>query len=69
MGSELPVQVGGRESALDLLFFHSGLNCLVAVELKVARFEPEYSGKLSFYLEELDRDVRRAHKQPSIGED
>lgn len=67
MGSEVPVQVGGRDFALDLLFFHRGLNCLVAVELKVGRFEPEYLGKLSFYLEALDRDIRKPHEQPSIG--
>lgn len=67
VGSEFPLQVGGRDFALDLLFFHRGLNCLVAVELKVGRFEPEYLGKLSFYLEALDRDVRKAHEQPSIG--
>jgi predicted nuclease of restriction endonuclease-like (RecB) superfamily len=51
IGSEFPVQVGGRDFALDLLFFHRSLNCLVAIELKVGRFEPEYLGKLSFYLE------------------
>jgi predicted nuclease of restriction endonuclease-like (RecB) superfamily len=67
VGSEYPLQVGGRDFALDLLFFHRGLNCLVAFELKVGRFEPEYIGKLSFYLEALDRDVRKAHEQPAIG--
>ncbi len=67
VGSLYPVQVGGRDFALDLLFFHRGLNCLVAMELKVGRFEPEYLGKLSFYLEALDRDVRKPHEQPSIG--
>ena len=67
VGSEFPLQVGTRDFALDLLFFHRGLNCLVAMELKVDRFEPEYLGKLSFYLEALDRDVRKAHEQPSIG--
>jgi predicted nuclease of restriction endonuclease-like (RecB) superfamily len=66
VGSEYPVQVGGRDFALDLLFFHRGLNCLVAVELKVGRFEPEYLGKLDFYLEALDRDVRKPHENPSI---
>lgn len=66
-GSEYPLQVGGRDFALDLLFFHRGLNCLVAIELKVGRFEPEYLGKLDFYLEALDRDVRKPHEQPSIG--
>jgi predicted nuclease of restriction endonuclease-like (RecB) superfamily len=67
VGSEYPLQVGDRDFALDLLFFHRGLNCLVAIELKVGRFEPEYLGKLNFYLEALDRDVRKAHEQPAIG--
>jgi predicted nuclease of restriction endonuclease-like (RecB) superfamily len=67
VGTEYPLQVGGRDFALDLLFFHRGLNCLVAVELKVGRFEPEYLGKLSFYLEALDRDVRKSHENPAIG--
>jgi len=67
VGSEFPVQVGGRDFALDLLFFHRGLNALVAFELKVNEFEPEYLGKLNFYLEALDRDVRKEHEQPSIG--
>ncbi len=47
--------------------FHRGLNCLVAIELKVGRFEPEYLGKLSFYLEALDRDVKKPHENPAIG--
>jgi predicted nuclease of restriction endonuclease-like (RecB) superfamily len=67
VGSEYPVQVGNRDFALDLLFFHRGLNCLCAIELKVGRFEPEHLGKLNFYLEALDRDVRKAHEGPAIG--
>ena len=67
IGAEFPIQVGGRDFALDLLFFHRGLNCLVAIDLKVGRFEPEYLGKMSFYLEALDRDVKKAHEQPAIG--
>lgn len=67
VGSEYPVQVGGRDFALDLLFFHRGLNCLVAVELKVSRFEPEYLGKLEFFLEALDRDHRKPHENPAMG--
>lgn len=67
IGSEYPVQVGGRDFALDLLFFHRGLSCLVAIELKAGRFEPEHLGKLEFYLEALDRDVRKPHERPSIG--
>lgn len=67
VGSEFPLQVGGRDFALDLLFFHRGLNCLVAIELKVDRFEPAHLGQLNFYLEALDRDERKAHENPTIG--
>ncbi len=67
VGSQYPLQVGGRDFALDLLFFHRGLNCLVAIELKVGHFEPEYLGKLDFYLEALDRDTKKPHEHPSIG--
>ncbi|WP_339430834.1 MULTISPECIES: PDDEXK nuclease domain-containing protein [unclassified Pseudomonas] len=67
VGSQYPLQVGSRDFALDLLFFHRGLNCLVAIELKVGRFEPEYLGKLDFYLEALDRTVRKPHENPAIG--
>jgi predicted nuclease of restriction endonuclease-like (RecB) superfamily len=67
IGSEYPVQVGSQDFALDLLFFHRGLNCLVAIELKVTAFEPEHLGKLNFYLEALDRDVKKPHENPSIG--
>ncbi len=67
VGSEYPVQVGRRDFSLDLLFFHRGLNCLVAIELKVGRFEPEQLGKLNFHLESLDRDVRKPHENPAIG--
>ncbi|MBV4477749.1 PDDEXK nuclease domain-containing protein [Pseudomonas botevensis] len=67
VGSQYPLQVGSRDFALDLLLFHRGLNCLVAIELKVGRFEPEYLGKLNFYLEALDRDERKHHENPAIG--
>ena len=67
VGSEYPVQVGKQDFAIDLVFFHRGLCCLVAVELKVREFRPEDLGKLSFYLEALDRDVKKPHERPSIG--
>ncbi len=67
IGSQYPLQVGGRDFALDLLFFNRALNCLVAIELKIDEFEPEHLGKLQFYLEALDRDVKKPHEQPSIG--
>ncbi len=67
IGSEYPVQVGNHDFALDLLFFHRGLNCLVAIELKVTEFAPEHLGKLNFYLEALDRDIKKPHENPAIG--
>jgi len=67
VGSEYPVQVGNQDFAIDLVFFHRGLLCLVAFELKVRRFEPEDLGKLSFYVEALDRDVKKPNERPSIG--
>ena len=67
VGSEYPVQVGGRDFALDLLFFHRGLNCLVAIELKVGEFEPEYLGKLNFYLSAVDDLYRNGPDAPTIG--
>lgn len=51
----------------DLLFYHRGLQCLVAFELKADKFKPEYLGQLNFYLEALDRDVRKPNEKPSIG--
>lgn len=67
VGEQFRLQVGGRDFALDLLFFHRGLNCLVAFELKIDEFQPEHLGKLQFYLEALDRDIRKPHEGPSIG--
>ncbi|MDR0873159.1 MAG: PDDEXK nuclease domain-containing protein [Prevotellaceae bacterium] len=64
---EYPLQVGNSTFKVDLLFFHRGLQCLVAIELKTSKFKPEYMGQLEFYLEALDRDVRRSNENPSIG--
>ncbi len=65
--SEYPLKVGNTTFKIDLLFFHRGLQCLVAIELKTGKFKPEYMGQLEFYLEALDRDVRRSNENPSIG--
>ncbi len=67
VGSQYPLQVGGRDFFLDLLFFNRALNCLVDFELKIEEFQPEHLGKLEFYLEALDRDVKKPHERPSIG--
>lgn len=67
IGEEYPIQVGTRDGFIDLLFFHRELNCLIAIELKITEFEPSHLGQLNFYLEALDRDVRKPHENPSIG--
>jgi predicted nuclease of restriction endonuclease-like (RecB) superfamily len=67
VGQEYRVQVGARDFFIDLLFFHRGLSALVAVELKIGQFQPEYLGQLEFYLEALDRDVRKPGENPSVG--
>ena len=67
VGSHYVLQVGGRDFVLDLLFFNRALNCLVAFELKVDQFQPAHLGQLQFYLEALDRDVRKPHEGPAIG--
>lgn len=67
IGEEFPIQVGNKDFSLDLLFFNRALNCLVAIELKVTDFVPEHLGKINFYLEALDRDIKKPHENPSIG--
>jgi len=67
MGSQYRLQVGNKDYYTDLLFYHRDLQCLILFELKIQDFEPEFLGKLNFYLEALDRDVKRPHENPSIG--
>src|SRR5205823_2408938 len=67
VGSYYPIQVGGRDFEIDLVFFNRALQCLVAFELKIEEFQPEHLGKMEFYLEALDRDVKKPHERPSIG--
>lgn len=67
IAEEYRVTVGGTDFYVDLLFFHRDLQCLVAFELKTTAFLPEYLGKLNFYLEALDRKVKREHEKPSVG--
>lgn len=67
MEQEYPLQVGDKTFKIDLLFYHRGLQCLVAVELKTTDFEPAFMGQLEFYLEALDQDVKRSNENPSIG--
>lgn len=67
VGDEYHLQVGNSDFYIDLLFFHRGLQCLVAFELKASKFKPDHLGQLNFYLEALDRDVKKANENPSIG--
>jgi len=67
VGSQYKMQVGGREFFIDLLLYHRRLRALVALELKIGEFEPEYVGKMQFYLSVLDDTVRLPEEQPSIG--
>ncbi len=67
IGEEYKLQVGNSDFFIDLLFFHRALQCLVAFELKADKFKPEQIGQLNFYLEALDRDVKKSNENPSIG--
>ncbi len=67
VGEEYRIQVGQKDFHIDLLFFHRELKCLVAIDLKITDFKPEYLGKMEFYLEALDRDVKKKHEKPSVG--
>jgi predicted nuclease of restriction endonuclease-like (RecB) superfamily len=67
VGEEYKVQVGNKDFYIDLLFYHRGLSCLAAFELKISDFSPEYIGKMNFYLEALDRDVKKSNENPSVG--
>lgn len=64
---EYKLQVGNSDFYIDLLFYHRSLQCLVAFELKAEKFKPEHLGQLDFYLEALDRDVKKQNENPSIG--
>lgn len=67
MGQEYRLQVGNTDFFIDLLFYNRELQCLVAIELKTEKFKPEHLGQLEFYLEALDRDVKKPNENPSIG--
>ena len=67
MGEEYRLEVGREVFFIDLLFFHRGLRCLVPFELKIGKFKPAHLGQLSLYLEALDRQVKRADENPSVG--
>jgi predicted nuclease of restriction endonuclease-like (RecB) superfamily len=67
VGEEYRIQVGNRDFFIDILFYNRELHCLVAIELKIGEFEPEHLGKMEFYLEALDRDIKKTSENPSVG--
>lgn len=67
IGEEYRVSVGNSDYYIDLLFYHRGLGCLVAFELKIGSFKPEHLGKMNFYLEALDREHKKSNENPSVG--
>jgi len=67
MGRQIQINVGEREFFLDLLFYHTRLHCYVVVELKTVDFEPEFAGKLNFYIKAADKIFKSERDQPTIG--
>jgi len=67
VGEQHKVQVGNRDFYIDLVFYNRELACLVAIELKIDEFKPEHVGQMQFYLEALDRDVKKPNENPSVG--
>lgn len=67
IGNQYRLKLGTKEYFIDLLFYHRFLKCLVAIELKTIEFEPEFAGKMNFYLEVLDAQEKQENDNPSIG--
>lgn len=67
IGNQYRLELEGQEFFVDLLLFHRELQCLVAIELKIDEFKPEFAGKMNFYLSILNDRIRKSHEKPSIG--
>ncbi len=67
VGSQYPLVVDGKEYRIDLLFYHFRLHCFVVIDLKVVEFEPEFSGKMNFYVSAVDDLLRGEDDKPTIG--
>jgi len=67
VGSQYPLVVDSKEYRIDLLFYHFRLHCFVVIDLKVVEFEPEFSGKMNFYVSAVDDLLRGADDKPTIG--
>jgi hypothetical protein len=67
VGSQYPLEVGGEDFRIDLLFYHLKLRCFVVIDLKMGPFKPEYAGKMNFYLSAVDDLLRHPDDRPSVG--
>ena len=67
LGRQVPLQVGERDFSIDLLFYHTQLHCYIVIELKTGEFEPEFAGKLNFYIKAVDEQKRNEGDSPTIG--
>lgn len=67
IGEEYKINIGGEDFKIDLLFYHRVMQCLVAIELKIGKFKPEYIGKMQFYLAALDEKEKLKRENPSVG--
>jgi predicted nuclease of restriction endonuclease-like (RecB) superfamily len=67
VGSQYPIEIDGQDFRLDLLFYHFKLRCFVVIDLKMGDFQPEFSGKMNFYVSAVDEVLRHADDQPTIG--
>ena len=67
VGRQYPIQIGKRERNIDLLFYHLELRCYIVIELKVNEFEPEYTGKLGYYIVAIDEQLKKNIDNPTIG--
>lgn len=67
VGSQVPIEVGGEDFRIDLLFYHLKLRCFVVIDLKMTAFRPEYAGKMNFYLSAVDDLLRHPDDKPTIG--
>ena len=67
VGSQVPLEVGGEDFKLDLLFYHLKIRCFIVIDLKMTPFKPEYAGKMNFYLSAVDDMMRHPDDKPSIG--
>jgi predicted nuclease of restriction endonuclease-like (RecB) superfamily len=67
IGKQYPIQVGSKERSIDLLFYHLELRCYVVIELKVKEFEPEYTGKLGYYIAAVNNQLKKDIDNPTIG--